>query len=197
MTPLDTGVRQGCGHVLNWYKLFNHKAVMTKDQPELQTLADKLNHLFATIYPAGRGPYTNAEVEEGVRAAGGSISEQYLYLLRNGRRDNPTYKHLEALARFFDVPVQYFFDDTFADRYAAELRLLAALRDGQVRRLALRAATVSPEALNAIAAVLEQLPETQSSSPPRPPSAPTRLQPSHRPERRRPEQPRSREANQP
>jgi transcriptional regulator with XRE-family HTH domain len=170
---------------------------VTKDQAELQTLADKLNHLFATIYPSGRGPYTNAEVEEGIRAAGGSISEQYLYLLRNGRRDNPTYKHLEALARFFDVPVQYFFDDTFADRYAAELRLLAALRDSQVRRLALRAATVSPEALNAIAAVLEQLPETQASSPPRPQSTTSGRQPRQRSGRRRPEQPHGNEGDEP
>jgi len=170
---------------------------MTEDRAELQTLADKLNHLFATIYPAGRGPYTNAEVEEGVRAAGGSISEQYLYLLRNGRRDNPTYKHLEALARFFDVPVQYFFDDTFAERYATELRLLAALRDGQVRRLALRAATVSPEALSAIAAVLEQLPETQGASPPRAPSTTTERHPRQRPGRRPPGQSGSDEADQP
>ena len=170
---------------------------MTKDQVKLETLADRLNHLFATIYPSGRGPYTNAEVEEGVRAAGGSISEQYLYLLRNGRRDNPTYKHLEALAKFFDVPVQYFFDDTFAERYATELRLLAALRDGQVRRLALRAATVSPEALNAIAAVLEQLPETQGSPPPRAASATTERQARQRQGRRRPEQSRGDEADQP
>lgn len=135
------------------------------DQPQVRTLADKLNHLFATIHPSGRGPYTNAEVEDAVRAAGGAISEQYIYLLRNGKRDNPTVKHLEALAKFFEVPPAYFLDDTFAERYASELRLLAALRDAQVRKLALRAATVSPDALNAIAEVLEQLPETRAAGP--------------------------------
>lgn len=146
---------------------------MATDQPNVRTLADRLNHLFATIHPPGRGPYTNAEVEDAIRGAGGSISEQYIHLLRNGKRDNPTYKHLEALAKFFDVPVAYFFDDSVAETYSAELRLLGALRDARVRNVALRAATLSPQALNAIAGVLEQLrvleqlPETREPSPTR------------------------------
>jgi transcriptional regulator with XRE-family HTH domain len=141
---------------------------MSEEQPEARgtSLADKLNRLFATVHPPGRGPYSNREVETAIRAAGGSISEQYLWLLRNGRKDNPTIKHIEALARFFDVPVAYFFDDSVAERYDAELRLLAALRDAQVRRIALRAMSVTPEALSSVAEILEQLPKRRAAGSP-------------------------------
>jgi transcriptional regulator with XRE-family HTH domain len=141
---------------------------MSEEQPEARgtSLADKLNRLFATVHPPGRGPYSNREVEAAIRAAGGSISEQYLWLLRNGRKDNPTIKHIEALARFFDVPVAYFFDDSVAERYDAELRLLAALRDAQVRRIALRAMSVTPEALSSVAEILEQLPKRRAAGSP-------------------------------
>lgn len=76
------------------------------------TLAARIDHLIATVHPAGRGPYSYQEVADGIRAQGGpTISAQYLNQLHRGRRDNPTKQHLEALARYFGVPVGYFFDD--------------------------------------------------------------------------------------
>ena len=41
-------------------------------------LAQRLNHLFATVHPLGRGPYTNEEVASAIRAQGGDISKQYI-----------------------------------------------------------------------------------------------------------------------
>jgi len=38
-------------------------------------------------------------------------SGTYLWLLRTGQWDNPTMKHLIAIARFFGVPPTYFFPD--------------------------------------------------------------------------------------
>src|SRR5579884_390058 len=82
---------------------------------ESRSLADRIDHLLTTVHPRDRGPYTYEEVAEGIRAQGGpTISAQYLNQLHRGRRDNPTKQHLEALARFFGVPVAYFFDDTEA-----------------------------------------------------------------------------------
>lgn len=121
-----------------------------------RSLAEKVNHLFHTIHPSGRGEYSNEEVAAAIRGRGGpTISSTYLWQLRKGVRANPTKKHLEALADFFGVPPAYFFDDDVTERIDAELRLLAALRDSSVRQIALRAFGLSPESLSKIAEMVE------------------------------------------
>src|SRR6266487_180714 len=114
---------------------------MAGTEPALRTLSDKLNHLFLTVHPAGRGPYSNEEVASAVRDTGGpTVSATYIWQLRKGLRDNPTKKHLEALADFFGVSPAYFFDDAESERIADRLALLAMLRDAGARQLAARAA---------------------------------------------------------
>ena len=116
-----------------------------------RTLAQKLDHLFRTVHPGTRGEYSFEEVAAAIRGRGGpTISATYLWQLRKGLRDNPTKKHLEALAAFFGVPPAYFFDDDAARRIEAELALLATLRDTSIRQIALRAVGLSPESLNAL-----------------------------------------------
>src|SRR5262245_54345015 len=78
-------------------------------------LAERLNHLFANMHPPG-APYTNAfvadEISGGVEEYGGvTVTEQYLSMLRNGRRANPSPELLRALAKFFAVPVGYLLGD--------------------------------------------------------------------------------------
>jgi len=124
-------------------------------------LADKLNHLFATVHPADRGPYSNEEVAVAIRGRGPTISGTYIWLLRKGERDNPTLKHLEALAAFFGVPAAYFFDDAAAARIDAELDLLATMRDLGVQRVAMRMAGLSPRSLDSIAEVIERVRELE------------------------------------
>ena len=106
-----------------------------------ETLAAKLQHLFATVKPAGRGEYSNHEVATAIEAGGGpTISATYIWQLRKGLRSNPTLNHLEALAGFFGVPVAYFLDEEITDRIDEELEVIAALRDAGIRSVALRAA---------------------------------------------------------
>ena len=122
------------------------------------SLADKLNHLFATMRPSGRREYTLEEVaEEITRRKGVSISHTYIWQLRTGRRTNPSMNVVEALADFFGVSPAYFFDDEVAARIEAELRLLAALRDTSVRQIAFRAAGLSPQSLTRIAELVEHV----------------------------------------
>lgn len=119
------------------------------DEPT--TLASRLNRLFETIHPAGRGEYSPEEVAKAISDGGdGSISPAYIYMLRKGQRDNPTKRHLELLASFFGVPPAYFFDDEAAQRIEEELELLAAFRDGEIRRLAARASGLSSRSLGGI-----------------------------------------------
>ncbi|MFN8632891.1 MAG: helix-turn-helix domain-containing protein [Chloroflexota bacterium] len=126
------------------------------------SLSQKLDHLFRTVHPSERGEYTFEEVAEEIRARGGpTISATYIWQLRKGLRDNPTKKHLEALADFFGVPPAYFFDNDAATRIDAELALLVALRDGSVRQLALRAFGLSPSSLKTIASMVERVRELE------------------------------------
>ncbi|SEP06505.1 helix-turn-helix domain-containing protein [Amycolatopsis saalfeldensis] len=122
------------------------------------TLAAKVDHLFSTVRPREGNEYSFEEVAEGIRAKGGpTISATYLWQLRKGLRDNPTKRHLEALAGFFGVPPAYFFDDAEAERINAELTLLSALRAAPVRQIALRANGLSSKSLEAIADMVDRV----------------------------------------
>ena len=131
-------------------------------EPLAPTLAEKLTRLFSTVHPRGRPEYTSEEVADAIRERGGpTISATYIWQLRTGRRDNPTKKHLEALADFFGVSPAYFFDDAAAARIDAELELLAALREAPVRQVALRASGLSTQSLKAIAEMIERVRELE------------------------------------
>src|SRR3954467_7307989 len=125
-------------------------------------LAAKVDHLFRTVRPRGGGEYSFEDVAEAIRAKGGpTISATYLWQLRKGLRDNPTKRHLEALAGFFGVPPAYFFDDAEAERIDAELTLLSAFRDAPVRQIALRARGLSAKSLEAISDMVDRVRELE------------------------------------
>jgi ESX-1-secreted protein regulator len=128
-----------------------------KPHPPGGLLADRLDHLFRTVHPKDRGPCTPAEVAEAINKAAGQkvISSTYVWQLRTGRRDNPTQRHLSALAAFFGVSPMYFFGDAEADRDAIPPELIAALKDGEVREMALRAAGLSSRSIRAIRDMIE------------------------------------------
>ena len=125
-------------------------------KPDTKTLAQKIDHLFTVVHPA-KGEYTHEQVATAIEAGGGpTVSATYLWQLRKGMRDNPTKRHLEALGAFFGVPPSYFFDEAAAAAVDTELELLTALRDEQVRRLATRAAGLSPETLKTLIDMIER-----------------------------------------
>jgi transcriptional regulator with XRE-family HTH domain len=126
--------------------------------PDKPTLADKIDKLFQVVRRPNREPYSHEEVARACReATGETFSATYLWQLRTGRRDNPTKRHLEALAQFFQVPPAYFFDDEQGAKIAEELDLLAALRDAGVRNLALRAVNLSPDGLDTVIDMVEAI----------------------------------------
>lgn len=118
-----------------------------------RTLADKLNHLFARYTPRNGQEYSNEQVAAAISARGQvKISQSYIWQLRKSKKDNPTYKHLQALAGFFGVPVSYFFDDAMTDRVEAQLerlrseqlRLNEIAGSTDVQLMAMRAGELSP-----------------------------------------------------
>lgn len=131
-----------------------------------RSVAEKLEHLFRTV-SGPRGEYSLEEVATGIRERGGpTVSASYIWQLRKGVKDNPTKKHIEALADFFGVPASYFFDDDAAGRIEAELEMLAALRDAGVRRVAMRAVGLSPQSLEAIQTIIESVRQVEGLADP-------------------------------
>jgi transcriptional regulator with XRE-family HTH domain len=109
------------------------------------TFSARLNRLFDTVYPPGRGPHTSAEVIAALKAEGITMSAPYLSQLRSGNRTNPSSATMAALANFFRIKSSYFTDDEYYEKLDKELAWVSTLRDDGVRRLALRAAELSPE----------------------------------------------------
>ncbi len=119
-------------------------------------LAGKIDQLLREVRPPGEREYTYEEIAAALREAGGpTISGTYVWQLRKGIRDNPTKRHLEALARFFGVAPSYFFDEEGGAISAEELRVLSVMRDERLGSLAQRAAGLSSGSLHAILAVVE------------------------------------------
>lgn len=118
-----------------------------------KTLADKLNYLFARTTTRDGQEFSNEQAASAIVATGVTISQSYIWQLRRGRKDNPTFKHLQALAKFFGVPVSYFFDDEVTDRVNEQLEQLRAeqarlneiMGSSDAQLMALRAGELSPQ----------------------------------------------------
>ncbi len=124
----------------------------------LTGLADKLNHLFATVpAPTRSGLYSNDSAAAALAERGVSVSGVHLSHLRSGRRDNPSARLLAALAELFGVPIGYFFDPTMEDRINSELDALSAIKDTRAKTLMLRAQGVSPQSMEHLEAILERI----------------------------------------
>lgn len=118
-----------------------------------RSLAGKLNYLFAHKTPRDGQEYSNEQVAAAITARSEvKISQSYIWQLRKSKKDNPTYKHLQALAGFFGVPVSYFFDDEVTDRVDQQLdrlrseqqRLNKIAGSSDVQLMAMRAGELSP-----------------------------------------------------
>lgn len=123
----------------------------------MNTFADRLNRLFDTVYPPGRGPHTSAEVVTALKAEGLTMSAPYLSQLRSGNRTNPSNTTMAALANFFRIRPEFFTDDAYYAKLDQELTLLAGLRDEGVRRVAARAIGLSPEAQRDVVKKVDEL----------------------------------------
>jgi transcriptional regulator with XRE-family HTH domain len=145
-------------------------AEQAADEPGV--LAVRLDKLFRTVRPKGRH-WTNAEVAEELKKTNGELKVGGVYLsqLRTGKRANPSPELLAALARFFGVSVAYFFDDQVAESVLSEVAAIEALRQAGVRAVAMRAAGMKKENLQAITAIMDQYRQLQGLPPVDDPSA--------------------------
>lgn len=125
---------------------------------ETRALQDRLNRIVATIHPPDRGPYTDEEIVNGIREAGGpSMSVAYLNHLRRGRRDNPTKTTLEGIARFFRIPVGELFDDEYAHNTEEDRHILTLVRKAELEPLVEMASELPDETRASLARIVEDL----------------------------------------
>ncbi|MCV7076215.1 transcriptional regulator [Mycobacterium szulgai] len=121
------------------------------------TFAARLNRLFDTVYPPGRGPHTSAEVIAALKAEGITMSAPYLSQLRSGNRTNPSTATMAALANFFRIKPAYFTDDDYYEKLDKELQWLATSREDSIRRIAVRAQGLSAQAQQEVVDRIDEL----------------------------------------
>lgn len=124
------------------------------------TFAARLNRLFDTVYPPGRGPHTSAEVIAALKAEGITMSAPYLSQLRSGNRTNPSSATMTALANFFRIKSAYFTDDEYYAKLDKELAFLATMRDESVRRIAQGVFGLPPQAQQELIERIDELRRT-------------------------------------
>jgi transcriptional regulator with XRE-family HTH domain len=131
-------------------------------------LAERLEHLFQTVHPGQKKPFSNPEVARFINEAAGEqvISQAYLWQLRKGIKRNPTLQHIAALAAFFGETPMYFFDTSDGaapDPLREQVRTV--LDEDKVRTIALRAIGLSEETLQAIQALIDRARELEGLPP--------------------------------
>ena len=133
-------------------------AAMSGDpaRPPLRTLADKINWLIDSAHPAGRGPYSNAEITALIeKVTGEQFSHTTIWKLRNGQAANPTMRLVSALAQVFGVPPGFFYGEQSLP--ADQVEMLALIRGSGITTVQLRAfAELTSEARQAITALIKE-----------------------------------------
>lgn len=82
------------------------------------TLAEKLDWLYKQT------GFTYKEVEQQTKQAGRKVSESYQSKLRNGKKQEPGYHVLQALAGAFGIPVAFFYQEDIDEEYLAEIEAM-------------------------------------------------------------------------
>ncbi len=128
----------------------------------MNTLADKLEKLFATFtQPDGR-PFSYQDVEKGTDHA---VTAAYVWKLRAGQATNPSYRVLEAIAAFFGVPISYFASEQIvSDDYVQRLKLAVELEKEGVAQIALRAGQLDAPGRQAILDMMEYVLQIKRSN---------------------------------
>jgi transcriptional regulator with XRE-family HTH domain len=121
-----------------------------------QSFGDQLNQLIEVVHRRDRPPYTNKELAEAVQGRGVRCTPQYIGQLR-ANKHAPSLEMARALAQVFGVPIDYFNDPSVARDTDQQLAYLAAMQDAGVTKVALRAAGLSPSALQILHEVIDRI----------------------------------------
>lgn len=111
--------------------------------------ARKLNYLFQTVRKPDGSEYTEADVEVGTAQQGERVTHNYIYRLRKGLSQNPSFTKIKALASFFGVSPNFFFTDD-DQTSEADTPSSRALHHLDLHSLALRAEKIDDEEIRGV-----------------------------------------------
>jgi transcriptional regulator with XRE-family HTH domain len=135
------------------------------------TFAERLNRLFDTVKPPGRGYFRSGELVDSLNANDVRISAPYVSQLRSGNRKRPSASTIEAIAGFFRVNPAYFTDPECYRLIDQDLTVISAMRDPGVRRVATRTIGLSAHAIDEIVEAVDEL--RSEERPPQPAPSPS------------------------
>lgn len=122
-----------------------------------QQLHERLDWLFKKVTKAGGTEYTYQEVEAGTEAGGYRVTAAAIWKIRKGETQNPGYRVLQTLARFFAVDEAFFYAATLTQEDLERARLAASLRERGVDEIALRSAELDQSGRDAILQMLRYM----------------------------------------
>ena len=132
---------------------------MTEPGQCKRSFGDKLAYLIETVHPPDRGPYSYREIAAGIAAHPGAMTAAHINQLVRGRQPHPRIHYVEALASFFGVPMNYFFDDDVAARINDQIAEVSAWRDKEARRIAERVVELNSRDRKAVTNLIDSLRE--------------------------------------
>jgi transcriptional regulator with XRE-family HTH domain len=133
---------------------------------ESGVIAQRLRYLFDNKRKPDGKRYSYREVLKAIDAQGGpSISVGYLSQLVTGVRTNPMMDAIQALAKFFDVPLSYFDAHESTEETNEQLKLVAALQHAGVQDVAMRTVGLPPESIDLILGMIDRVRQVEGLPP--------------------------------
>ena len=134
---------------------------MRRAPPDDSSLAARLDHLFQTVLrPDGR-KFTYDQVARALaqQSPPVQVTGSLIWRLHRGKSRDASLSVVAALARFFEVPPNYFLldDDQVAAVLQRDVALHASLNDESVRDIVAGLRGLSPSSLAAIADLVDAM----------------------------------------
>jgi transcriptional regulator with XRE-family HTH domain len=127
-------------------------------KPEPGVIAQRLQYLFDNKRKPDGKRYSYREVLKAIDEQGGpSMSVGYLSQLVTGVRSNPMMDAVQALAKFFEVPLSYFDAHENTAETNEQLKLVAALRHAGVQDVAMRTVGLPPESIDLVLSMIDRV----------------------------------------
>jgi ESX-1-secreted protein regulator len=129
-------------------------------------LAQRLRYLFDNKRKPDGKRYSYREVLKAIDQQGGpSMSVGYLSQLVTGVRTNPMMDAVQALAKFFEVPLSYFDAHEDTEETNQRLKLVAALQHAGVQDVAMRTVGLPPESVELILSMIDRVRQVEGLPP--------------------------------
>jgi transcriptional regulator with XRE-family HTH domain len=131
-------------------------------------LAQRLRYLFDNKRKPDGKRYSYREVLKAIDERGGpSMSVGYLSQLVTGVRTNPMMDAVQALAKFFEVPLSYFDAHEDTEETNQRLKLVAALQHAGVQDVAMRTVGLPPESIDLVLSMIDRVRQVEGLPPAR------------------------------